>query len=95
MSECRRIVTCEIYDIENNLLSKGQNIAHCDGKCTNPPGKHNGVCHAEHAEIVAISRLKKTDKPCKAVINWPPCDKCSAALFAVGIMNVIVKRFKN
>lgn len=85
MSTCRRIVTCELYDKNFDILVSAENIAHCNGQCTNPPGSTNGICHAEHAEIVALGKLKPTDEPYYTVISWPPCYNCYKTLLAAGV----------
>lgn len=85
MSKCRKLVTCKIYDYDMKLLSEATNIAHCDGNCTNPRGATNGICRATHAEIAALNKLKKTNKPFSAVVNWPPCYDCYKTMIAAGI----------
>ena len=97
----KRIVVCELYDIDGNLLARESN--RCDpsgGTChrlgaTQSKESYDveSECNWTHAEIMALNSLAKDAKPYKSIIYGHEfyCPTCEAALKKAGVQILEVK----
>jgi hypothetical protein len=97
-STCKKRVTiCEIYDIDNNLLSRESNRCNPDnGVCARLgviQSKENydvhSHCNWTHAEINAIKSLPLDCKPHKIILYGHNflCDNCEQELRKIGVVD--------
>lgn len=91
----KRITMVEIYDEQNNLLSRESNRCNPSGGTCHRIGVFNGKenypadshCNWTHAEIMAIKSLPENSKPYKAILYGHDfyCEPCETALKNVGV----------
>lgn len=92
----KRVTVVEIYDKENNLLSRESNrCSPNDGTCQRLSMANNkenypveSTCNWTHAEINAIASLPVGSLPYKSILYGHDfyCDKCEKALKNIGVI---------
>lgn len=100
----KRITICEIYDKDNNLLSRESNRCEpTNGVCarvgvvqTKDNYDRNSFCNWTHAEIRAISSLPVQSQPYLSVLYGHDfyCDSCEEALKKAGVIELTVSQQK-
>lgn len=92
----KRQVVCELYDIDDNLLSRESNRCNPpDGICSRiglkqPKNNYDveSTCNWTHAEIMALKALKSDAKPYRAMLTGHDffCNECEKALIKAGVV---------